>query len=214
MGWVGRRSGPWRPWQNLSVSEEDGRLVIRRRWQAHSLRLCLYETVVGAPLWGPWAASGWHHFLSPSNGLLAYFLYALLLGGPAVLAHRFRSRGRVYVFDRAHDYVTCDGRVVCALSEVQSVRVGEPPDWETRAQALGFLIHGRNEITLEWEDLAGAGPGELGQAGLALSVYARIPLWAEGEWRDPRDPSDGPPPVAAPDPTRQIRSTPRGRAPG
>ena len=201
-----------RPWarrlrQRLSASEVNGQLVLRRRWQPHALALGIYGLLVAAGLFVSWETSAWQQFLhhSPDFRFCLGLLDAVLVAGPLLYARRFWMRRRVFIFDRQHDYVTCDGKVMCALSEVESVRVGKPLAGEGGPKELGFLIHGRNEVGIEWGDLVGASLEEMGQAGQALSQYAGVPLWSEGEWRNPNAPDDLPPPVATADPTRQIQ---------
>jgi hypothetical protein len=198
----------WQTWrQHLSVTQKDGQLVIQRRWEPHAFNLALYAVIVGGLPWLSYAIPALQNFLlHQSSGLLLFLrvFYGLLFAVPAVQARRFILRRRTFVFDCTHDFVTADDRVVCALSEVQSVRVGKPLNAEGERKGLEVLIHGRNEVPIDWNDLLGANMDELGQAGLALSQYAQIPLWTEGAWHNPAEPHIAAP-AAAPDPSRLIQ---------
>ncbi len=200
---------PWAQqlWQRLSATEVNGQLVIRRRWQPHALTLGLYGLLIAAGLVGLSETSGWQQFLhhNPDSRLCFSVLNVGLIAGPLLYARHFWSRRRVFIFDRQHDYVTADGQVVCALSEVESVRVGKPLRSEGETKELGFLIHGRTEVGVEWGDFIGPNMEEMGQAGQALSQYARVPIWADGEWRNPNSAHDIPLPVTSADTTRQIQ---------
>ncbi|MBV9848277.1 MAG: hypothetical protein JO250_01180 [Armatimonadetes bacterium] len=188
--------------QHLSLTEGDGRLVIQRNWEPHAFGLSLYALFVVASLWASGMTPAWQFFLRHHADYVLFLrlFYGVLLVAPVAYAHRLSLRLRTFVFDRAHDYVTCNGRVVCALSELESVRVGKPLGADVDGTCLGFLIHGRNEIVIDRNDFLGAGTEELGRAGLALAVYAGVPLSAEGTWSDPSHP----PIVLSPDWTADV----------
>jgi hypothetical protein len=179
--------------QHLSITRSQGPLVIRRRWQPHGFALGAYGVMVAAMLWIPYADSALQYFLIHHPGYLLFVrvLFGMLLVLPVWYARRLSLRRHVFVFDRMGDYVTCDDRVVCALSEVESVRVGKPLGQEANLKELAFLIHGRNEVVIDQDDFLGASLEELGQAGLALALYARVPLWSDGVWNDPSRPEVG-----------------------
>lgn len=188
MWWL--RGNFWAVWlrQRLNASEKGGQLIIERRWQPHAFALSLYGLFMVVMLWTPWATTEVQHFLHyhPSYTLIVRLIGLLLLVAPVIYAYRLGLRRRRFVFDRTHDFVTCNDQVICALSEVESVRVGKRLNSEADQNVLEVLIHGRNEVSIDWDDLLGVGREELGLAGLAISEYAQIPLWAENAWRDPR----------------------------
>ncbi len=163
----------------LSVRLQDDQLCICRRKLPCILVLCgyvlLFISVMAIPFLGA--------FVYHKHETGFYELLAIAL--PMLLVCLYYGAGYLkpwsFVFNREHNFVIFNEKVVCTLAEVQSVHVGKEYFRSGRGTnillKLSFQTVGGTEEEISGGGLYGPNRAEMERVGAAVAEYAGVEMY-------------------------------------
>ncbi len=163
----------------LSVRLQEGQLLICRRKLPCILVLCgyvlLFLSVMTIPFLGAFVyhkhESGFYELLAVALPMLLVCLYY----GASYL------KPWTFIFNREHNFVIFNEKVVCTLAEVQSVHVGKEylrAGRETNiVLKLSFQTMGGTEEEIGNSGLYGPNRAEMERVGAVVAEYAGVEIY-------------------------------------
>ena len=163
----------------MPVHLQERQLLICRRKLPCILVLCgyvfLFISVMAIPFLGAFVyhkhESGFYELLAVALPMLLVCLYY----GVSYL------KPWIFIFNREHNFVTFNGKVVCTITEVQSVYMGKEyfrSGRETNiVRKLSFQTVGGTEEEISKNGLYGPNRAEMERIGAVVAEYASVEFY-------------------------------------
>lgn len=164
--------------RKLDVASKGAQLVISRRKAPYVLTMAGWTLAFAGFIAIPFMGAFVYHRNAPS------FIIFLSLSLPILILYLYRGvsylRPHTFVFDREHDFVTLNDKVVCSLKELKSIYVEKCFYGFRRTSGsslrLSFLTQSGTDEEIEQSSLYGPSKREMERIAAVIAEYADVPL--------------------------------------